>query len=178
MTGRAALLVEPRGMSLSEIERLADDVAAMDAEFSRSPGTTPASRMVAAVRQLLAEVRELRALDTNNEEGLAMIDKLMKDLGDDVEEYAHLVEALSKMDAVALVMLARLVSRPSDEPVTALGSPAELCTHLASLASWAAAPRLASSATVRHEGPRIELTTSDGWTLAFDVAFRGATKSS
>ena len=56
-------------MSLSEIERLADDVAAMDAEFSRSPGTSPASRMVAAVRQLLAEVRELRALDTNTEEG-------------------------------------------------------------------------------------------------------------
>ena len=48
-------------MSLSEIERLADDVAAMDAEFSQGSGTSPASRMVRAVRQLLAEVRKSRA---------------------------------------------------------------------------------------------------------------------
>ena len=47
-------------MSLSEIERLADDVAAMDAEFSQGSGTSPASRMVRAVRQLLEEVRSYR----------------------------------------------------------------------------------------------------------------------
>ncbi len=59
---RYAKQVEPQRMSHSEIERLCDDVAAMDAEFNQTGSQqSPASRMVRACRQLLGEVASLRS---------------------------------------------------------------------------------------------------------------------
>ena len=113
-----------------------------------------------------------------------MIDSILTKLGiEDRAQYARLVKALEEMDGVAVSMLEGRLPEPEPEPaprVNELGEPqtASLwCEHLAKCAAWTGRGQVRLTArSILQAGDRVHVTTHDGWKLAFEVRFLGATK--